>query len=106
MWVQIRSAAHLSLSRRVATESLVLLENKNNTLPLSAATKRKIATGGPRHRRVQHALQVCAHSIIGFIVASASVPPPALCHCAKDPWLCAREYTKRQALPVYHSCTA
>ena len=45
--MQIRSAAHLSLSRRVATESLVLLENKNNTLPLSAATKRKIAVVGP-----------------------------------------------------------
>ena len=45
--VQIRSAAHLSLSRRVATESPVLLENKNKTLPLSAATKRKIAVVGP-----------------------------------------------------------
>ena len=44
---QIRTAAHLALTRKVATKSLVLLENKNNTLPLSPKKKWNIAVVGP-----------------------------------------------------------
>ena len=51
---EIRTKAHLALTKQVATESLVLLENKNRTLPLKVKTaaagavaKLKIAVVGP-----------------------------------------------------------
>lgn len=42
----VRSAEHIALAREVARESVVLLENKNSTLPLSSKLKR-IAVIGP-----------------------------------------------------------
>ena len=42
---RIRSPAHLALSREVATKSLVLLANRNRTLPLRR--RQKIAVVGP-----------------------------------------------------------
>src|SRR5690606_27181187 len=45
----VRSPAHLALEREVAQESVILLENKNNTLPLVA---KRIAVIGPNaHNR-------------------------------------------------------
>lgn len=44
---QIRSKAHLALTRQVATESLVLLQNYNRTLPLTPGEQSKIAVVGP-----------------------------------------------------------
>ena len=48
---QIRTAAHLALTRQVATESFVLLANKETgkgkALPFAKATKRTIAVVGP-----------------------------------------------------------
>ena len=45
---KIRTAAHLALSREVARKSLVLLENRNKTLPLAGSgMKRKISVVGP-----------------------------------------------------------
>lgn len=42
----VRSSAHIDLARRTARESIVLLENRNNILPLSKDIKR-IAVIGP-----------------------------------------------------------
>eukprot|EP01043_Picozoa_sp_COSAG02_P020391 COSAG02_NODE_1005_length_15270_cov_11.414607_7_plen_714_part_00 len=44
---QIRSKAHLALTRQVATQSLVLLQNRNRTLPLTPGHLTKIAVVGP-----------------------------------------------------------
>lgn len=41
------SNEHFDLSRRVAEESIVLLKNENNTLPLDAAKLKKILVVGP-----------------------------------------------------------
>lgn len=43
---EVRSEAHKDLARRVAQSAVVLLENKNHTLPLSLQTKR-VAVIGP-----------------------------------------------------------
>ena len=45
---EIRSAAHLALTKQVAAESFVLLENKNRALPLQEAPgKYRVAVVGP-----------------------------------------------------------
>jgi beta-glucosidase len=46
-FTQIRSAAHLALTKEVATKSFVLLANRKRTLPLKAENKYKIAVVGP-----------------------------------------------------------
>lgn len=43
---EVRTREHVALAREVAQQSIVLLENKNNTLPLSGSVK-KIAVIGP-----------------------------------------------------------
>lgn len=43
---QVRTEGHITIAREVAQQSIVLLENKNNTLPLSNKIKR-IAVIGP-----------------------------------------------------------
>ena len=44
---EVRSKKHIAISRKAAQESIVLLENKNNVLPLSAKKVKKIAVIGP-----------------------------------------------------------
>ena len=44
---RIRSAGHIALTRTVAQSSIVLLENKNRTLPLSGTKMQNIAVVGP-----------------------------------------------------------
>lgn len=44
---EVRSKAHVAVSRKAAQESIVLLENKSNVLPLSAKKIKKIAVIGP-----------------------------------------------------------
>lgn len=44
---EVRSKEHVAVSRKAAQESIVLLENKNNVLPLSAKKVKKIAVIGP-----------------------------------------------------------
>lgn len=47
----VRSAEHVALAREVARESVVLLENKNNTLPLAPNLKRIAVIGPNAHNR-------------------------------------------------------
>lgn len=49
--VEVRSAAHISVAREVARESVVLLENKNHVLPLSSHLKRIAVIGPNAHNR-------------------------------------------------------
>jgi beta-glucosidase len=44
---QVHSAQHATLARKAAAESLVLLENDRNTLPLDRARVRRLAVVGP-----------------------------------------------------------
>jgi beta-glucosidase len=43
----VRSAAHVALSKKVAEESAILLENKNHLLPLDLSRYKSIAVVGP-----------------------------------------------------------
>lgn len=43
----VRNSDNINLARKVAQESIVLLENKNNTLPLNSKSIKKIAVIGP-----------------------------------------------------------
>lgn len=49
----VHSPAHVSLARRIAEESIVLLQNENNILPLHADQLKSIAVIGPNAHQVQ-----------------------------------------------------
>jgi beta-glucosidase len=49
----IHTAAHVALARRMAEESVILLKNKDNLLPLDAGKLKSIAVIGPNADQVQ-----------------------------------------------------
>ena len=50
---KLRPSHHVALARRIAAESVVLLKNARNLLPLSVARHKKIAVIGPNADQVQ-----------------------------------------------------
>ena len=79
----IRSKAHLALTRQVATESLVLLQNYNRTLPLTPVSSHPFSTMLPSLWFVSQPEQ---RSQTAFVVLNTLV---ALCN------LTCRVYTQR-----------
>jgi len=54
--LQVRTAENITLARQVARESVVLLENKKNTLPLDKSKIKKIAVIGPNADNIYNQL--------------------------------------------------
>jgi Beta-glucosidase-related glycosidases len=52
----VRTQENMALARQVARESIVLLENKNNVLPLNKSRIKKIAVIGPNADNVYNQL--------------------------------------------------
>ena len=52
----VRNAENISLARTIAQESIVLLENKNNTLPLNSKSVKKVAVIGPNAHSIYNQL--------------------------------------------------
>lgn len=51
---RVRTAEHVALSQRVAEESIILLQNRDDLLPLCAERLRSIAVVGPNADQVQY----------------------------------------------------